>query len=307
MFQMMNAARINTGVAALGTASSAYQNAVSYAKERLQGRDIARRKEGSVPIIDHPDVRRMLLWMKAVVDGMRSMVYSGMYWEDLSKALPEGEEREHYANLTEFMTPIIKSYCSDMGFRVCETAMQCYGGYGFCKEYPQEQYLRDIKILSLYEGTNGIQSMDLMGRKMNMNGGAPFYAFQKEIKTFCDRHREHSGLGDRVRALSDAMSNVCEVGEELRKRMSSDPLQWASYTFPALMAFSETIIVWRLLDMAVIAYEPSLKNGKKYDFYRGKVMQATYFTDITIPHILATIQSCLRPGREVVDIPDSAF
>ncbi len=307
MFQMMNAARINTGVAALGTASSAYQNAVSYTKERLQGRDIARRKEGSVPIIDHPDVRRMLLWMKAVVDGMRSMVYSGMYWADLSKSLPEGEEREHYLNLTEFMTPIIKSYCSDMGFRVCETAMQCYGGYGYCREYPQEQYLRDIKILSLYEGTNGIQSMDLMGRKMSMKGGAPFYAFKKEIQTFCENHKEHSGLGDKVLALSGVMSKVCEGAEELRKIMASDPLQWASYTFPALMALSETIIVWRLLDMAIIAYENSLKNGRKYDFYRGKVMQATYFTDITLPNILAAIQSCLRPGREIVDIPDNAF
>ena len=124
---------------------------------------------------------------------------------------------------------------------------------------------------------------------------------------FCDKHREHAGLGDKVRALSGVMSKVCEGAEELRKLMASDPLQWASYTYPALMAFSEMIIVWRLLDMAIIAYEPSLKNGRKYDFYRGKVMQATYFADITLPHILATIQSCLRPGREIVDIPDSVF
>lgn len=307
MFQMMNSARINTGVAGLGSASTAYLNAVEYTKERLQGRDIARRKEGSVPIIDHPDVRRMLLWMKATVDGMRSMVYSGMYWADLAKGLPPGEEKDRYQNLLEFMTPVIKSYCSDMAFRVCETAVQCYGGYGFCKEYPQEQYLRDVKILSLYEGTNGIQSTDLMGRKMKMNNGAPFYAFKNEIELFCDTHKENEGLGDKVRALAGVLGNVCECVEEMKQLNGSDPLQWASYTFPALMALSETIMVWRLLDMAIVAYDASLKKGKKYDFYRGKVMQATYYADITLPHILATIQSCLRPGREVVEFPDNAF
>ncbi|MFZ5570166.1 MAG: acyl-CoA dehydrogenase [Thermodesulfobacteriota bacterium] len=307
MFQMMNAARINTGVAGLGVASTAYRNAVAYTRERIQGRDIGHRKAGNVPIIDHPDVRRMLLWMKAVVDGMRSMVYSGMYWADLARALPEGEEKKHYRGLTEFMTPIIKSYCSDMAFRVCETAMQCYGGYGFCKEYPQEQYLRDVKILSLYEGTNGIQSIDLMGRKMTMQGGAPFMAFQKEIAAFCDRHADHPGLGGKVRDLSGAAGKVCAGARKLMELMSSDPLQWASHTFPALMVFSEIILVWRLLDMALIAYESSLKSGKQFDFYRGKVFQATYFADITLPHILATMQSCLRPGREIVAFPDSAF
>ena len=149
-------------------ASTAYQNALEYVKARVQGRDIAGRKSGDVPIIDHPDVRRMLLWMKAMVEGMRSMIYTGAFWQDHALELPPGEQRQHYADLLDFLTPIIKAYCSDMGFRVCETAIQCLGGYGYCKEYPLEQYLRDAKIMSLYEGTNGIQSMDLMSRKMRI-------------------------------------------------------------------------------------------------------------------------------------------
>jgi len=165
---MMNAARINTGVSGMTLASSAYQNALEYVTARVQGRDIAGRKSGDVPIVDHPDVRRMLLWMKAMVDGMRSMIYTGAFWQDHALELPPGENKQHYADLLDFMTPIIKAYCSDMGFRVCETAIQCLGGYGYCKEYPLEQYLRDAKIMSLYEGTNGIQSMDLMGRKMRI-------------------------------------------------------------------------------------------------------------------------------------------
>ena len=196
MFQMMNQARINTGVSGMALAGTAYLNALAYAKERIQGTDVAGRKPGYVPIIDHPDVRRMLLWMKAMVDGMRSMIYTGAFWSDLALELPEGEEKQHYKALLDFITPIIKAYCSDMGFRVCETAIQCLGGYGFCKEYPLEQYLRDAKIMSLYEGTNGIQAMDLMGRKMRINQGAPFKAFMSELTNFCRKNREHPVLGE---------------------------------------------------------------------------------------------------------------
>ena len=190
MFQMMNAARINTGVSGMSLASTAYQNALAYTKDRIQGRDVARRKQGDVPIIDHPDIRRMLLWMKAMVDGMRSMIYTGAYWSDLALELADDQERVHYQHLADFVTPIIKAYCSEMGFKVCETAIQCLGGYGYCKDYPLELYLRDSKILSLYEGTNGIQSMDLMGRKMRINEGAPFIAFNTEVEKFCEKNQE---------------------------------------------------------------------------------------------------------------------
>ncbi len=216
MFQMMNAARINTGVSGMTLAGTAYRNALEYTRERIQGRDIARRKEGNVAIIDHPDVRRMLLWMKAMVDGMRSMIYTGAYWAELALELPGGTEKGRYQDLVDFTTPIIKAYCSDMGFRVCETAIQCLGGYGFCKDYPLEQYLRDAKIMSLYEGTNGVQSMDLMGRKMTIRDGAPFNAFKTEIDAFCEKHREHPELGDRVRALAGVGKRLWEAAGEMK-------------------------------------------------------------------------------------------
>jgi len=306
MFQMMNAARINTGVSGMTLASTAYQNALEYAKARIQGRDIAGRKPGDVPIIDHPDVRRMLLWMKAMVDGMRSMIYTGAYWQDLALELPEGEQKQYYADLLDFMTPIIKAYCSDMGFRVCETAVQCLGGYGYCKEYPLEQYLRDAKIMSLYEGTNGIQSMDLMGRKMRINGGAPFKAFKNEIETFCLKNRQHPQLGGQVAALGQAFDRLTTVSEKMRDQMKSDPLQWASNTYPALTAFGEITMAWRLLDMAIIAAR-AMEKGRQNAFYAGKMMQATYFTDVTLPHTLATMDNALREGREVVEMPNGAF
>jgi len=305
MFQMMNAARINTGVSGMAMASAAYLNALAYTKEREQGRDVAGRVKGQVKIIQHPDVRRMLLWMKAAVDGMRSMIYTGAFWSDLALEMPSGDQKLHYENLTDFMTPIIKAYCSDIGFRVCEVAMQCLGGYGYCKDYPIEQYLRDSKIMSLYEGTNGIQSADLMGRKMTMRDGGCMAAFRQEVESFCEAHREHPDLGDRVRALYGVLQRLVEMAEEMKQRMKNDPLQWASYTYPALIAFGDVIMCWRLLDMAVIAAEALKK--KKSDFYQGKMYQATYFTDITLPQTLANIETCIRPGREIIDIPDAAF
>ena len=306
MFQMMNAARINTGVSGMALASTAYQNALAYTKDRIQGRDVAGRKQGDVPIIDHPDIRRMLLWMKAVVDGMRSMIYTGAYWSDLALELSDDHERVHYQHLVDFVTPIIKAYCSEMGFKVCETAIQCLGGYGYCKDYPLELYLRDSKILSLYEGTNGIQSMDLMGRKMRISEGAPFIAFNTEVEKFCEKNIHHSTVGDNVKALQKVSKQLGETALNLKDRMTSDPLQWAACTYPALLCFSEVFMSWRLLDLSVIAHS-IIDEGNKDDFFTGKIMQATYFTDITLPQTSARIGTLLRQGREVTEIPIGAF
>ena len=308
MFQMMNQARINTGVSGMSLASTAYLNALAYTRDRLQGRDLAKRKKGNIPIIDHPDVRRMLLWMKANVDGMRSMIYTAAYWSDLALELPDGEEKDRYDNMVEFLTPIIKAFCSDMGFRVCETAMQCLGGYGFCSDYPIEQYLRDVKILSLYEGTNGIQSIDLLGRKLSMNDGKPYRFIKEEIDKFCQQYKEHSRLGDKVRALSGVMDRVGEITQELKERREKDVLQWASYTYPALMSIGEVIVAWRLLDLAMISEKLQEKaKGSKKEYYEGKILQASYYIDTVLPQTLVNMETCLRHGREILDITDNAF
>jgi hypothetical protein len=241
-----------------------------------------------------------------MVDGMRSMIYTGAFWQEFALEMPDGEEKRHYQNLVDFMTPIIKAYCSDVGFKVCETAIQCLGGYGYCKEYPQEQYLRDAKIMSLYEGTNGIQSMDLMGRKMRINDGGAFAAYCKEIKNFCRENQDHPQLGQYVEALDKAIDKLKGIAGQMRDQMQSDPLQWASNTYPALMAFGEITMIWRLLDMALIAAR-AIEKGKKNNLYTGKIMQATYFTDVTLPHTLATMENALRTGREVIDMPEGAF
>ncbi len=306
MFQMMNSARIKVGVSGLGVAGTAYRNALAYSKERIQGTDVARRKPGEVPIIDHPDIRRMLLWMKATVDGMRSMAYTAGLWWDLSEESEDPRVRRRYQLLMEFITPLVKSYCSDMCFKVCELAVQCLGGYGFTREYPLEQYLRDSKIFSLYEGTNGIQSMDLMGRKLIAEDGASIKAFLGELRDFCAMHRDHSVLREHVRALADAAAGLQELARDMAGTLQSDPLQWASKTYDGLLCFAEAVMVWRLLDMAAIAQE-RIDAGDTSDFYVGKVIQARYYADVTLPGLMARLRVCARPSRDIVDMPVEAF
>jgi hypothetical protein len=244
--------------------------------------------------------------MKAAIDGMRSMAYTAGCWLDLSFESEDGKERVRYNSLVEFVTPIIKAYCSDMGFKVCECAIQCLGGYGFTKDYPLEQYLRDAKILSLYEGTNGIQSMDLMGRKLIMDGGAPIKAFLGELRAFCSKNADHHMLGYHVRSLGEAAAALQEMSLAMGKAMKSDLLQWGSKTYAALLCFGDAIMVWRLLDMAAVA-QRKIDEGNKQDFYLGKVMQATYFAETTLPILKARLETCGTPSREVVDMPDGAF
>ena len=303
MFQMVNQARFNTAVTGMTLAGTAYQNALAYTKERKQGYDISGCKSGQVTLIEHPDVRRMLLWMKATVEGMRSMIYSSAFWSDLAHEMDEGPEKRHYKNLVDFMTPIIKAYCSETGFRVCETAIQCFGGYGYCQDYPAEQYLRDVKITSVYEGTSGIQSLDLMGRKMTANGGVAFEAFMKEINGFCDKYRINAELGDKVRMLSDVAKRMEEVVGEMNVRKAENPLQWASSTYHALWCFAEIAMGWRLLDMAFKA----LGKASKKQFYKAKILQASYFCDETLPLTMIRMERCLSSGREVLDMPKNAF
>ncbi|MBU1901968.1 MAG: acyl-CoA dehydrogenase, partial [Proteobacteria bacterium] len=220
--------------------------------------------------------------------------------------LPEGDEKRHYQSLLDFITPIIKAYCSDMGFKVCETAIQCLGGYGYCKEYHVEQYLRDTKIASIYEGTNGIQSIDLMGRKMRVNDGALFKAYLKEIRGFCEENRNHPTLDDAIGDLSKAVERLAQVAGDMSAMMQNDPLQWASHTYPVLLCFGDVTICWRLLDMGATA-QRRIDGGEENDFYLGKIMQATYYAGVTLPVTIARLETIYRKGREVVEMPEEAF
>jgi hypothetical protein len=160
--------------------------------------------------------------------------------------------------------------------------------------------------MSLYEGTNGIQSMDLMGRKLTIDSGAAFEAFKKEIYGFCARHRGHEIFGNRVQELSAAADQLCDMATKMRSKRESDPVQWACSTYPALMCFGDIVSAWRLLDLGIIACALSDQKGGN-DFYTGKKFQAAYFCDTTLPLTLARIETCVREGREIGEMPLGGF
>ncbi|HDP80872.1 MAG TPA: acyl-CoA dehydrogenase, partial [Spirochaetes bacterium] len=214
MFQMMNEARIGMGLQGAGTASVAYLHALTYAKERVQStrvQDMMNPGAKPVPIINHSDVRRMLLWMKSHVEAMRALVYLCAYAIDRKEA-SEGEEAEKWHGIMELLVPITKAYNTDMGFRVTELAVQIYGGYGYCQDYPVEQFMRDLKIASLYEGTNGIQSLDLVGRKMAQKKGANFMNFLMEMNRTIEEYKNVKELTDLAAEVKNAVDLLGEMG-----------------------------------------------------------------------------------------------
>ncbi|MGM0403844.1 MAG: acyl-CoA dehydrogenase family protein, partial [Thermodesulfobacteriota bacterium] len=193
MFLMMNEARLLVGNQGFGCATSSYINSVNYAKERIQGRNLLKMFEKDapgVPIIQHPDVRRMLLNMKAYIEGMRSLLYYVAWCEDMTKLSDDEKDKEKFQDLVDLLIPIAKGYVTDRSYDICNLGMQIYGGYGYIQEYPQEQLVRDCRITMIYEGTNGIQSMDLLGRKLGMKKGKLVMELMGEIMTVINAGKE---------------------------------------------------------------------------------------------------------------------
>jgi len=307
MFQLMNQARINSGVSGMTMASSAYLNALEYCKERIQGVDIAKRKRGFVPIIDHPDVRRMLLGMKGTVEGLRSMIYFGAFVSDLADSETEPHKRKRYGLLLDFLTPIIKAYSSHMGFELCSTAMQCFGGSGYMRDYPVEMYLRDIRAAALYEGTNGIQSIDLSRRKMTMENGAALQAFLQAVNDFTKQNEKHRRFTTEVLMLQRTLGQMEEVCRRHTAYWQDEPLSAASRSFPLLLCFGDVVLIWRLLDMAVIAERALTTGTTDKNFYLGKILAATYVAKELLPQTQARLGAIMEGAHEIIEATEEQF
>ena len=216
MFRMMNGARIAVGIQGLAVASSAYLNALEYAKDRKQGSNFKFWRDPTKPrvaIIEHADVRRMLLELKAHVEGIRALVVKLAMHRDRSTVIAGKDDAQtaYHEGQIDMLTPMVKSYGSDEAFRLCGIATQVYGGAGFLKDWPVEQYTRDAKIFSIYEGTNHIQAMDLVGRKLGQHGGANFSSFINDIAQFVEKNKGHAVYGKVVEQLGAASESVMQV------------------------------------------------------------------------------------------------
>jgi alkylation response protein AidB-like acyl-CoA dehydrogenase len=324
MFQMMNEARMMVGQQALGTAGTAYLNALQYTQERIQGVAATEMRNPEAPrvaIVEHPDVRRMLLMMKAFTEGMRALLYTTAFFADLSRCAKDEAERAKYHGFVELLTPICKAWPSDMGFRVTEWAMQCFGGYGYCADYPAEQYMRDIKITSIYEGTNGIQAMDLLGRKVSMGGGRLFIAFLGLLGEFIETHKSHATLGEQIGRLEKAKDTLAHVTIEFGKMgAGGDMIYPLLNACPYLEMFGDVTVAYLLLGEAVIAAEKfdaickekgadseeakkSLcEEDEEAKFYWGKLCSAEFFTTQILPRVSARAESVDSGSRSAMEV-----
>jgi alkylation response protein AidB-like acyl-CoA dehydrogenase len=313
MFNMMNGARMGTGLQAMAYASSAYLLAVNYARERVQSRaleDFAISDAAPVPIIQHPDVRRNLLWMKSYVDGMRSFFYYMTSCRTKAMLAESEEDREKFNDMFELLTPLIKDYLSVHGHEVCIQAMQVYGGAGYCKDFPVEQYARDCKITSIFEGTSGIQAMDLLGRNLGMKKGQVFINFLTEINKTIASAKEIDGLKELAEKLETAVNRLGEIAMHLGKNAMSLQFKTAfAHSLPFLETVGDVIMGWMLLWRASTASEQLNNGAKKKDvvFYQGQVKTADFFINTLIPVTLGKLDAIQGFSSAAIEIDDAAF
>lgn len=313
MFHMMNEARLGVGIQSFVHASAAYLYALDYARRRLQGRALEKMLEKDapqVPIIQHPDVRRMLLWMKAYVEGMRSFSYFVARSLETIELSTSDEERQFHQNLVDLLTPVLKTYNAIKGFKVCVTAIQVFGGYGYTQEYPVEQLARDCKIASIYEGTDGIQAMDLLARKLGMKKGTVFIAFIGQIQKVIERAKATDHLGALADEMVPAVEQLGQTAMHIGQTAMSPDFKVAfAYSVPFLEVVGDIIMGWMLLWRAAIASEKITAGAEKKElvFYEGQIKSAEFFIQGELPVTMGKMKAILRSGKAAVEISEASF
>ncbi|MFD2585927.1 acyl-CoA dehydrogenase [Croceitalea marina] len=291
MFLMMNGARIAVGRGAAAIASAAYQASLNYANERAQGRKLTSTgkkdaNEEQTLIINHPDVRRMLLLQKVVTEGSLSLVFLAAKYHDLSQSHADKEEREKYNLLLEIMTPVVKTYPSEMGRIAVDNGLQILGGYGFCSDYVLQQYFRDIRISALYEGTTGIQSQDLLGRKITMHNGKALQLLSEEITNSIKASMAHTALAPHAKKLAEKLELTQKVLKSLMGyAMKGDYERFLADATPFMEFFSNIVLGWVWLGIAEEAQNALLTGSKEnsMEFYENKIHAMRFYFKYELP------------------------
>ncbi len=292
MFHLMNEARIFAGLQGVSVASPAYLNSVAYAKERLQGPDINNFRDPEaprVPIVIHPDIRRMLMTQKVMIETMRAFCYDTAFKFDRMHAIDDPTEKQALQDEVDLYIPIAKSHCSDMAFQMCSLAVQVLGGYGYCSEYPVEQYMRDSRITAIYEGANGIQAMDLMGRKLSMRNGMLFMQWLQRI-TAEFNELEGGEFDDEVEALAEVRDLVSACGMHLFQYALGGKLSNAMLESSNLLTlFGVFLLGMTALKQAVVAQDAIDEGCEDADevFYQGKILNLKFYVSHILPQAFA--------------------
>ena len=283
MFIMMNAARFSVGVQGLALADRAYQSALQYAKERVQFRDVASRSPEPKRIIEHPDVRRMLMWMKSQNEAMRALSYVTAASLDFANKHPEEKVRKEHKAFVDFMIPIVKAWCTETAIDVCSNAVQVFGGIGYIEETGIAQQYRDVRITTIYEGTTGIQALDLVGRKLAQDMGATATRIGKQMQETCrvilssSKDAEHGeALHKIASALQKAIADVTETSQFIGMTAMGDLHKAVACSVPYLKLWGITAGGWQMARAALIAAE-KLAAGENDDFYKAKIATAKFY------------------------------
>lgn len=325
-FTMMNESRLIAARHGASIAGTAYLHALNYSKERLQGTEIgAPPGSPQAPIIKHPDIRRMLLLMKSYTEGVRALILYTSYCIDQERIVKDKTELQKWLNRTAFLTPVAKAYGSDLSFRVTEAAMQVYGGYGYMKDYPIEQFLRDEKVHSIFEGTNGIQALDLAGRKLLRDSDDLYKGLMMDIEEFCIKNKDHGTLSRYMAILHTAKNSLIDASKFLADTGKKDFPLLALYATQYLEIFGDVIVGWLLLWQAVIAQEKLSKiaAAKGFDeakgmdqlfsenadaaFYGGKLASARFFVSNVVAQATAKAEIIKKADKASLEIAEVCF
>jgi alkylation response protein AidB-like acyl-CoA dehydrogenase len=313
MFRMMNEARLLVGLQGFSFATTAYMYAVNYAKERIQGKHLLQMRDPespSVPIIEHPDIRRILLTMKTYVEGMRSLLYYVSFLDDLILVTDNPEDKATYQGMIDILIPIAKGYVTDRAFDVCNHGLQIYGGYGYTKDYPMEQLVRDCRITMIYEGTNGIQAMDLLGRKLGLNNGKAVMDLMAAIQKTVAEAKAIPELNDMAESLEAAVNKLGETAMHLgAKAMSKEILTAFAHAYPFMEISGDVVMAWMLLWRAVIAMNALKGGAQKKDkaYYEGQVKSAEFFIHTILPVTLGKMNAVLKTSGSAMEISEASF
>ncbi|MEP1217207.1 MAG: acyl-CoA dehydrogenase C-terminal domain-containing protein [Marinobacter sp.] len=310
MFTFMNTARIGTAIQGLGAAELGFQGSLAYAKDRLAMRSLsgAKNPEGIAdPIIVHPDVRRMLLTQKAVAEGARALIYLTAQQADIVHSGKTEEERKAADEALGFLTPIAKAFLTEIGYEAANLGMQVFGGHGFISEWGMEQNVRDARIGMIYEGTTGIQALDLLGRKVLMTQGESLKGFTKQVHVFCKENADNEQLKEFIEPLAvlnkewgDLTMKIGMTAMKNREEVGAASVDYLMYSGYAVFAY-----LWAR--MAKVALDKMVEGTTEEMFYNAKVQTARFYFKRMLPRARGHAESMLAGADSLMDMPEEAF
>jgi alkylation response protein AidB-like acyl-CoA dehydrogenase len=310
MFTMMNEARLGVGLQGQALGEVAYQNAASYARERLQGRSLTGPKapdKKADPIIVHPDIRRALMTMRAFNEGGRALILATALRSDVAHRSADEKERQEADDWLGLMTPIIKGVLTDKGFEHAVMAQQVYGGHGYIEEHGMSQFVRDARIAMIYEGANGIQALDLVGRKLAQNGGRAIQVFFKEVGDFCEQHRSDEKMAPFTKALKKGLNDLYTATMWLMQHGMKNPDNAGAASTDYLHLSGLVALGYMWGRMVKAAQDRLAESGEAQDFYRNKIITGRYFMERIMPETAVHLARISSGSETMMSLPAEAF